>query len=92
MRKGLFIGINNYLHVTPLSGCNNDAIAMASLLERHASGRPNFSNKVLTSAETNLTLNTVKQHIQHLFSDDCEVALLISPGMVNSIQISTRDY
>lgn len=80
MRKGLFIGINNYLHVTPLSGCNNDAIAMASLLERHASGRPNFSNKVLTSAETNLTLNIVKQHIQHLFSDDCEVALLYFAG------------
>lgn len=80
MRKALFIGINNYLHVSPLSGCNNDAIAMASLLERHASGRPNFSNKVLTSAENNLTLATMKQHIQSLFSDECDVALLYFAG------------
>lgn len=80
MRKALFIGINNYHHVSPLSGCNNDAIAMASLLERHASGRPNFSNKVLTSAENHLTLTSMKQHIQSLFSDDCDVALLYFAG------------
>lgn len=80
MRKGLFIGINNYTYISPLSGCNNDAMAMASLLERHANGRPNFSIKVLTSAEENLTRYAVKQHIQSLFSGDCEVALLYFAG------------
>ncbi|KAF2408456.1 Caspase domain-containing protein [Pseudomonas antarctica] len=80
MRKGLFIGINNYQYVSPLSGCHNDAIATASLLERHANGRPNFSNKVLTSAQDNLTLATLKQHIKSLFSDDCDVALLYFAG------------
>lgn len=80
MRKGLFIGINHYQHVAPLSGCNNDAMAMASVLERHANGRPNFSSKVLTSAEENLTLNTLKQQIQSLFSGDCDVALLYFAG------------
>ena len=76
MRKGLFIGINHYTYVSPLSGCNNDAMAMASVLERHANGRPNFSSKVLTSAEENLTHTNLKQQIQSLFSGDCDVALL----------------
>lgn len=80
MRKGLFIGINHYSHVTPLSGCNNDAMAMASLLERHASGRPNFSNKIMTSAEEVLTGRLLKQSIQELFSGDCDVALLYFAG------------
>lgn len=38
MRKGLFIGINNYSHVSQLSGCNNDAMAMASVLKTDANG------------------------------------------------------
>ncbi|HGM5551497.1 TPA: caspase domain-containing protein [Pseudomonas putida] len=80
MRKGLFIGINHYDHVSPLSGCNNDAMAMASVLERHANGRPNFSSKVLTSAEEKLTLSHMKQQIQSLFSGDCDVALLYFAG------------
>ncbi len=80
MRKGLFIGINHYSYVSPLSGCNNDAMAMASVLERHANGRPNFSSKVLTSAEENLTHTVLKKHIQSLFSGDCDVALLYFAG------------
>lgn len=80
MRKGLFIGINHYDYVSPLSGCNNDAMAMASVLERHANGRPNFSSKVLTSAEEQLTLKLMKQQIQSLFSGDCDVALLYFAG------------
>lgn len=80
MRKGLFIGINNYDNVSKLSGCNNDAMAMASVLERHASGRPNFSNKVLTSAEEYLSLDVLKENIRGLFSGKCEVALLYFAG------------
>lgn len=80
MRKGLFIGINHYRHVSPLSGCNNDAMAMASVLERHANGRPNFSSKVLTSSEDDLSLTAMKHHIQSLFSGDCDVALLYFAG------------
>jgi hypothetical protein len=80
MRKGLFIGINHYRHVSQLSGCNNDAMAMASVLERHANGRPNFSSKVLTSSEDDLSLTAMKHHIQSLFSGDCDVALLYFAG------------
>ena len=80
MRKGLFIGINNYSHVSDLSGCNNDAMAMASVLERHANGRPNFSKKILTSAEESLSCEVLKENIRSLFSGKCEVALLYFAG------------
>ncbi|BAV72606.1 caspase domain protein [Pseudomonas chlororaphis subsp. aurantiaca] len=83
MRKALFIGINNYTHISPLSGCNNDAIAMASILERHATGKPNFKNHVLTSAEENLTRRMLEESIKELFSGDCNVALLYFAGHGN---------
>ncbi|OLF56240.1 caspase domain-containing protein [Pseudomonas chlororaphis] len=83
MRKALFIGINNYTYINPLSGCNNDAIAMASILERHATGKPNFKNQVLTSAETNLSRQLLEESIKELFSGDCNVALLYFAGHGN---------
>lgn len=80
MRKGLFIGINDYHHIGKLAGCNNDAMAMASVLQRHASGSPNFNNRILTSAEQDVTSEVVESAIQELFSGDCEVALLYFAG------------
>ncbi|TBN50628.1 caspase family protein [Pseudomonas sp. BGI-2] len=83
MRKGLFIGINNYNHVSQLSGCNNDAMAMASVLKTDADGDPNFKNIVLTSAEGYLGREVLEGHIQDLFSGDCDVALLYFAGHGN---------
>lgn len=80
MRKALFLGINDYTHISPLSGCNNDAIEMASVLQRHASGAPNFHNKVLTTAEADLCKQSVEESIQELFSGSCDVALLYFAG------------
>ena len=80
MRKALFIGINDYDNISKLSGCNNDAIAMASVLKRHASGTPNFGNKILTSAEDRVTNETITTCIRELFSGDGDVALLYFAG------------
>ncbi|PTU03015.1 caspase, partial [Pseudomonas sp. HMWF031] len=80
MRKGLFIGINNYTHVSQLSGCNNDAMAMASVLKTDANGDPNFKNIVLTSAEDYLSREKLEDQIRELFSGDCNVALLYFAG------------
>ncbi|MHC8316484.1 caspase family protein [Pseudomonas sp. LB3P31] len=80
MRKGLFIGINNYDHVSPLNGCNNDAMAMASVLKTNANGDPNFKNIVLTSAEDFLSREKIEDQIRDLFSGDCNVALLYFAG------------
>ena len=66
MRKALFIGVNDYSHISPLSGCNNDAIEMASVLQRHASGTPNFHNKILTTAEDHVNKHSLEESIQEL--------------------------
>lgn len=80
MRKGLFIGINDYTHVSRLSGCCNDAMAMASVLKTDANGDPNFKNIVLTSAEDYLCREKLEDQIRELFSGDCNVALLYFAG------------
>lgn len=80
MRKGLFIGINDYTHVSRLSGCSNDAMAMASVLKTDADGDPNFKNVVLTSAEDYLNREMLEDQIRELFSGDCNVALLYFAG------------
>ena len=80
MRKGLFIGINDYKHISRLSGCSNDAMAMASVLKTDANGDPNFKNVVLTSAEDHLSREKLEDQIRELFSGDCNVALLYFAG------------
>lgn len=80
MRKGLFIGINDYTHISRLSGCSNDAMAMASGLKTDADGDPNFKNVVLTSAEDYLGREMLEDQIRELFSGDCNVALLYFAG------------
>jgi hypothetical protein len=80
MRKGLFIGINDYTHISRLSGCSNDAMAMASVLKTDADGDPNFKNVVLTSAEDYLGREMLEDQIRELFSGDCNVALLYFAG------------
>lgn len=80
MRKGLFIGINHYKYVSPLNGCCNDAMAMASVLKTDANGDPNFKNVVLTSAEDDLSRGKLEDQIRELFSGDCNVALLYFAG------------
>lgn len=80
MRKGLFIGINDYQYINQLYGCVNDAIAMATVLERHSSGTPNFKNEVLTTAAQSLPKKVVESKIRELFSGDSDVALLYFAG------------
>jgi hypothetical protein len=50
-KRALLVGIDNYDHMSPLTGCVADAHAMRKLLERHEDGRPNYECRVLTSAD-----------------------------------------
>lgn len=98
MRKGLFIGINDYQHISKLNGCTNDAIEMASALSRHASGTPNFSNKILTSSDTRVTKKLMSEAIKNLFSGDGNISLLYFAGhgsfdtSINEGLIIPQDY
>jgi hypothetical protein len=80
MRKGLFVGIDAYSYIDPLSGCANDAVGMATVLERHANGNPNFSNVVMTTANDTLSKQDLEQSIQDLFSGSADVALFFFAG------------
>ncbi|WP_166357899.1 caspase family protein [Pseudomonas akapageensis] len=80
MRKALFVGINNYRHILPLDGCHNDAMALASVLSRHATGSPNFDSRVLTTANSELSHHALEGHIKELFCRPCDTALLYFAG------------
>ncbi|MCW3075387.1 MAG: high-affnity carbon uptake protein Hat/HatR [Flaviaesturariibacter sp.] len=76
MKKALIIGINNYPTV-PLRGCINDALSLASILETHGDGSPNFSIKTEIDTKTKAEL---KSMIVELFSGNSDTALLYFSG------------
>lgn len=53
---------------------------MASVLARHASGSPNFNNKVITTAESEITAQVMEEAIKELYSGSSDVALLYFAG------------
>ncbi|MGR5151222.1 caspase family protein [Photobacterium swingsii] len=82
MRKGLFIGINEYdsSSVSNLGGCVNDAISIATVLSRHGSGTPNFHNELMTTGTHSLGKKQLESKIRELFSGEANVALLYFAG------------
>lgn len=79
MRKALIVGINDYQN-SPLSGCVPDANTMASILETHGDGGPNFSIKLLTTPKDTIDRATLRKAIEELFAGDCDVALFYFAG------------
>ena len=64
MKKALVVGINSYLS-SPLRGCINDASGLASIIETHGDGSPNFDVRFETDVQTKSKLKTM---IAELFS------------------------
>lgn len=79
MKKALVIGINDYPRV-PLTGCVNDAHAIASVLQSHSNGDPNFSVKLLTSPGASITRPVLRKAVEELFSGEPDIALLYFSG------------
>ena len=79
MRRALIVGIDDYQQV-PLSGCVNDANAIAAVLATHATGAPNFDPRLITSPPTNLTRADLRDAIVKLFETECEIALFYFSG------------
>lgn len=82
MRKALVIGIDYYEHVSPLSGCVNDAHSVKGMLERHSDGSVNFGVRLLagTGPSESVSRDVLREAITSLFVDDSEVALLYFAG------------
>ena len=69
MKKALVVGINNYLS-SPLRCCINDASGVATVLETHGDGSPNFDVRLEIDVKTKSKLKTM---IVELF---LEIAIL----------------
>ena len=78
----LVVGINYYEHVSPLHGCVTDARFVKSSLDRHGDGTVNFDVKLMlaTGSDEAICKTGLKDHIEALFSDDSEIALLYFAG------------
>ncbi len=79
MRKALIVGIDDYIS-SPLSGCVNDANAIATVLSRNGNGSLNFEVKLLTSPKDSITRSILRQNIEDLFHGDSDIALLYFSG------------
>ncbi|SRR6266568_2452904 len=79
MRKALVIGIDKYPSM-PLQGCEHDATAIASILEKDGDGSPNFDVKLLSSEQGNVTNEVIQGALGKLFSGDADTALFYFAG------------
>jgi len=92
MKKALIVGINSY-PTSPLKGCINDASGLASIIETHGDGSPNFDVRLETDV---LTKSELKEMIAELFSGTNDTALLYfsGHGFLNELggYLVTPDY
>ena len=79
MKKALVVGIDDYTTV-PLRGCVNDAIAVASTLERDGDGSPNFSVRTITSNDTYVSGELLSNAIAELFKGEADTVLFFFAG------------
>ena len=85
MRKALVIGINDYKgkdenQDASLEGCVNDAIYIASILEKNEDGSPNFDVKLITNPPNTTDIPTIRWLIEELFEASNDVALFYYAG------------
>jgi hypothetical protein len=66
-KRALLVGIDHYQHMSPLSGCVADVIALRNLLQRNDDKSPNYSCRLLTSAEQSVTRQALRAHWHELF-------------------------
>lgn len=76
MKKALIVGINNYSSL-PLQGCITDAFGLASIIETHGDGSPNFDVRLETDVKTKSELKTM---IVELFAGSSDTVLLYFSG------------
>ena len=79
MKRALIVGIDDY-EGSPLSGCVNDAMTVAEILEQNGNGSPNFSVKTLTSNKDNVNCNALSENLADLFKGTVDIALFYFAG------------
>src|SRR6516164_2497794 len=83
MRRALCVGIDEY-SFGALTGCVSDATRMEGILRRHHDDSPNFECLTLVapggSGHNVVTRPILREHIERLFHDPADVALLYFAG------------
>ena len=79
MRKALVVGIDEYPD-WPLRGCANDATMIASVVETHGDGSPNFSVRLWTSPSGVITKQKLRTAIEELFDGESDICLFYFSG------------
>jgi hypothetical protein len=75
VKKALVVGIDNYKSF-PLKGCVNDANAIAKVLATNDDGSPNFSVKLMTSPNSEISRSSLRKAVEKLFSTASDMSLL----------------
>ena len=95
MRKALLVGINDYPKCT-LKGCENDAIRLTSVLERHHDRSPNFECRTFLSSKEAITRSRLRGLISDLFAKPADTALFYFSGHGSESKAAgilvTQDY
>lgn len=86
MKRALIVGIDDY-PTAPLSGCVNDAVAIANTLEKNGDGSPNFAVRLLTSNEDDISTEVLNKAVEELFVGDADTVLFFfaGHGIINPI-------
>lgn len=79
MRRALLVGIDEY-GSAPLSGCVNDANALAALLSKQHDSSPNFDVKLLTGPPSHITRAELRKSLAQLLGKPADVALFYFSG------------
>lgn len=92
MRKALIVGLDNYPQC-PLTGCVNDAVAVADIVSKNEDGSPNFEVRTILNV---VPQRTLMKSIYALFDGKSEVELFYFAGhgiVKNGVSyIVTTDY
>lgn len=95
IRRALLVGIDEYDHFSPLSGCVNDVRAVSPLLERNDDESKNFDCQTRTSADGHVGRDALLRDTRELLRGGADIALLYyaghgyNPG--NDVSICTTD-
>jgi hypothetical protein len=80
-KAAVVVGIDDYDDAPPLSGCENDALAMEELLARNFDGSPNFNCRRLIGSEGRVTRTKLRAQVDELFNKHgLDVALFFFAG------------
>lgn len=95
MKRALLVGVDDYDHFKPLTGCVNDVNALLPLLERNSDESTNFDCRPRIGAPQAVTRDHLLMDVEDLLAGGADVALLYFAGhgsnLDNDVALCTSD-